>query len=181
MPPTPDRNLSLTTRGQIDQRSRDTIRSFFEMEPVAAGIKVSGFTVQEEIETLVDIARNANKASDRIRALSQFRAVIREVAIANGVVQKGSVREVTDDGEGRTIERRVEGHRLTPDPFPDNEDFLTFHGRATGGSTAHGNEQRTVAADGGSGALPHRSDEPLEIDEGVYSELDRLGDEPDPG
>ena len=74
------------------------VSGFFGLDPVSSAIRASRFDVQEEIEILITLARDADPKV-QLPALKHLRSVLKEVATANGMF--GTVQETrsVDSGE----------------------------------------------------------------------------------
>lgn len=83
----------------------DTIRAMFSIDGAAAAIQRSGFDIEEEITTYIDIARNSLEDNTRLAALQRLNRRIREVAEVNGMISTGSVRMVTHEQDGTLVEQ----------------------------------------------------------------------------
>lgn len=83
----------------------ETIRAMFSIDGAAAAIQRSGFDIEEEITTYIDIARNSLEDNTRLAALQRLNKRIREVAEVNGMISTGSVRMVSHEQDGTRIEQ----------------------------------------------------------------------------
>lgn len=83
----------------------ETIRAMFSIDGAAAAIQRSGFDIEEEITTYIDIARNSLEDNTRLAALHRLNKRIREVAEVNGMISTGSVRMVSHEQDGTRIEQ----------------------------------------------------------------------------
>ena len=98
---------------QKAKESQAVVQSFLGLDPVATGIKATGFTQTEILEILSDIARDENaNHSDKIRAITRFQQTVERAAELNGQI-------------GRLV-RRVEVSKLIPPPEVREEDFVSF-------------------------------------------------------
>ena len=73
------------------------VSGFFGLDPVSSAIKASRFDVQEEIEILITLVRDADPKV-QLPALKHLRTVLKEVATANGLF--GTVQETRSVDSG---------------------------------------------------------------------------------
>lgn len=103
--------LSLGDDNPIDQ-----VQGFFAVDKIDATLALLGYGVEEELRTLVDIVRNSEEASARIRATKEIRAVVRESAKMSGRIVEHS-QEKRHGGESE-VRQRIRGSsfigRLNP-------------------------------------------------------------------
>ncbi len=111
---------------QKAKESQAVVQSFLGLDPVATGIKATGFTQTEILEILSDIARDENaNHSDKIRAITRFQQTVERAAELNGQIGRASSEERSEDEHGRLV-RRVEVSKLIPPPEVREEDFVSF-------------------------------------------------------
>lgn len=133
MPPNTPHPHTLATkskRAEIQKakqrESQAVVQSFLGLDPVATGIKATGFTQTEILEILSEIARDENaNHSDKIRAITRFQQTVERAAELNGQIGKASAESRSEDEQGRLV-RRVEVSKLIPPPEVREEDFVSF-------------------------------------------------------
>ena len=76
--------------------------SFFNPSKVGTAIRATGWDVSEEMERLVDLARNSSGKTS-IDAMKRIREIVREVAELNGMITTATATVVEADGNGKTI------------------------------------------------------------------------------
>ena len=86
----------------IDSSHDDQIMSFFNPSKVGTAIRATGWDVSEEMERLVDLARNSSGKTS-IDAMKRIREIVREVAELNGMITTATATVVEADGNGKTI------------------------------------------------------------------------------
>ena len=79
----------------------ETIRSFFSLEGTALALKANEWEMQEEITQLVRHSRDPDPKVS-LRAMSQLRNIVRDVAVVNGLIGEQSM-QVTAENEGRKV------------------------------------------------------------------------------
>jgi hypothetical protein len=87
-----------------DEMVDETVMSFFCPTRLGSAIRATEWDVAEEMERLVDIARNGSgKVS--IDAMKRIREIVREVAELNGMITTtAATQTVTEtNGDGKTI------------------------------------------------------------------------------
>mgnify|MGYP003143144186 CR=1 FL=1 len=90
----------MTKNGKITKSNppRDMgVSGFFGLDPVSSAIRASRFDVQEEIEILITLARDADPKV-QLPAIKHLRSVLKEVATANGLF--GTVQETRSVDSG---------------------------------------------------------------------------------
>ena len=87
-----------------DEIVDDTIMAFFCPTQVGAAIKATQWDVAEEMERLVDIARNGSGKTS-LDAMKRIREVVREVAELNGMITTTNATQTVTEtsGDGKTI------------------------------------------------------------------------------
>lgn len=93
---------SLASRkGEVEE---DVVMSFFCPSKVGTAIKATQWDVAEEMERLVDLARNGSGKTS-LDAMRRIREVVREVAELNGMITTtNATQTVTETGsDGQTI------------------------------------------------------------------------------
>jgi hypothetical protein len=86
----------------VDSSHDDQIMSFFNPSKVGTAIRATGWDVSEEMERLVDLARNSSGKTS-IDAMKRIREIVREVAELNGMITTATATVVEADGNGKTI------------------------------------------------------------------------------
>jgi len=79
----------------------DHVTGFFGTAGLEAAISTTGFDSQEEMETLIRHFRDPDPKVS-LRAHGRIRAVLKEVAVASGIVARQEVSR-TDPGTGTTV------------------------------------------------------------------------------
>jgi hypothetical protein len=74
------------------------VSGFFGLDPISSAIRASRFDVQEEIETIISLVRDADPKV-QLPALKHLRTVLKEVAAANGLF--GTVQETRSMDTGQ--------------------------------------------------------------------------------
>jgi len=87
-----------------DEVIDDTVMAFFCPTRVGAAIKATEWDVAEEMERLVDIARNGSGKTS-IDAMKRIREIVREVAELNGMITTtNATQTVTEtNSDGKTV------------------------------------------------------------------------------
>jgi|TARA_R110000868_G_scaffold38557_3_gene134697 hypothetical protein len=82
----------------------DTVMSFFCPTRLGAAIKATEWDVAEEMERLVDIARNSSGKTS-VDAMKRIREVVREVAELNGMITTATATQTVTEtqSDGKTI------------------------------------------------------------------------------
>jgi hypothetical protein len=86
----------------VDTSHDDQIMSFFSPTRVGSAIRATGWDVSEEMERLVDLARNSSGKTS-IDAMKRIREIVPEVAELNGMITTATATVVEADGNGKTI------------------------------------------------------------------------------
>lgn len=94
------------------ENGEDVIRAMFSVDGVANAIQASGFDIEEEVKTYIDIARNSLDDNTRLSALQRLNRRVREVADVNGLIVTGSAKMVGHDEQGNLIEQTRSESRL---------------------------------------------------------------------
>jgi hypothetical protein len=82
--------------------------SMYDAGAMDAALASTGFTLNEEIQFLVDIIRNPlTKVQDRLKAQTQLRETMGDILEKNGMVAQASQMETTQNEEGSTVSRVV--------------------------------------------------------------------------
>jgi hypothetical protein len=103
----------------------ETVMAFFCPTRVGAAIKATQWDVAEEMERLVDLARNGSGKTS-LDAMKRIREVVREVAELNGMITTtNATQTVTESsGDGKTItqsaSRLVSSLRRTPSAISED-------------------------------------------------------------
>jgi hypothetical protein len=103
----------------------DAVMAFFCPTRVGAAIKATQWDVAEEMERLVDLARNGSGKTS-LDAMKRIREVVREVAELNGMITTtNATQTVTESsGDGKTItqsaSRLVSSLRRTPSAISED-------------------------------------------------------------
>ena len=101
------------------------MRSFFSLEGASLAIQANEWDVQEEMSQLIRHSRDADPKVS-LRAMAQLRGILKEVALANGLIGQQKV-EMTKEEEGRKVvmtgvtNRLVDNLKEIPDVLTDNE------------------------------------------------------------
>jgi len=91
------------TQGTIQKTtSEDVITSFYGLDGAAAAIKASSFDLMEEMNTIIQHARDPDPKVS-LAALKQFRSVMKEVVNSNGMMGTIQQTEVISDNLSRTM------------------------------------------------------------------------------
>ena len=91
------------TQGKIQKTtSEDVITSFYGLDGAAAAIKASSFDLMEEMNTIIQHARDPDPKVS-LAALKQFRSVMKEVVNSNGMIGTIQQTEVVNDNVSRTM------------------------------------------------------------------------------
>ena len=91
------------TQGKIQKTtSEDVITSFYGLDGAAAAIKASSFDLMEEMNTIIQHARDPDPKVS-LAALKQFRSVMKEVVNSNGMIGTIQQTEVVSDNVSRTM------------------------------------------------------------------------------
>ena len=126
MPPEPHKKLD-KKNAKIEKvpSGEDVVRSFFSLEGAALAIKANDWDVQEEVGQLVRHSRDADPKVS-LRAMSQLRGILKEVAVANGLIGQQKF-EMTKEEEGRKVvmtgvtNKLVNNLKEIPDVLTDEE------------------------------------------------------------
>ncbi len=126
MPPEPHKKLT-KKNANIEKvpSGEETVRSFFSLEGAALAIKANQWDVQEEMTQLITHSRDADPKVS-LRAMAQLRGILKEVALANGLIGQQRV-EMTKEEEGHKVvmtgvtNRLVNNLKEIPDVLTDNE------------------------------------------------------------
>jgi hypothetical protein len=83
----------------------EALNDMFGLQGVEDALKEKGYTLQEQLGDLIELARNAPMPSDRMRAMKEIRGVLKEVIEANQTsVTLTRKRETTDEHGNRVTE-----------------------------------------------------------------------------
>lgn len=122
----------------------DQIMSFFCPTRVGAAVRATGWDVGEEMERLVDLARNGSGKTS-IDAMKRIREIAREVAELNGMITTATatqtVTEVNSDGKTITqsASKLISSLRRAPSAISDDSTdriaavYLPSRGSPAGG------------------------------------------------
>ena len=114
---------SLATQKQV--QDDDVVMSFFYPTRVGTAIKATQWDVAEEMERLVDLARNGSGKTS-LDAMKRIREVVREVAELNGMITTTNATQTVTEtsGNGQTItqsaSRLVSSLRRTPSAISED-------------------------------------------------------------
>jgi hypothetical protein len=114
---------SLATQKQV--QDDDVVMSFFCPTRVGTAIKATQWDVAEEMERLVDLARNGSGKTS-LDAMKRIREVVREVAELNGMITTTNATQTVTEtsGNGQTItqsaSRLVSSLRRTPSAISED-------------------------------------------------------------
>jgi hypothetical protein len=103
----------------------DAVMAFFCPTRVGAAIKATQWDVAEEMERLVDLARNGSGKTS-LDAMKRIREVVREVAELNGMITTTNATQTVTEtsGNGQTItqsaSRLVSSLRRTPSAISED-------------------------------------------------------------
>jgi hypothetical protein len=91
----PDRPLS----GEADSPDLNALLAFFTVEGVGTAVRESGFSATEAIQILVDVARNAGKARDRMAAVKLLEEKFERTLRLNRILQSDTERTLSWDSD----------------------------------------------------------------------------------
>jgi hypothetical protein len=95
------------------------VLGFFGLDPVTDAVRASRFDVQEEIETIISLVRDADPKVS-LSALKHLRTVLKEVAAANGLF--GTVQQTKSvEGEGQKVTRTLSTNTLLSNLVKENQ------------------------------------------------------------
>tara|TARA_R100000664_G_C2740443_1_gene129031 strand:+ start:513 stop:932 length:420 start_codon:yes stop_codon:yes gene_type:complete len=125
MPPKPHKLSKKNAKVEKIPSGEETVRSFFSLEGASLAIQANEWDVQEEMSQLIRHSRDADPKVS-LRAMAQLRGILKEVALANGLIGQQKV-EMTKEEEGRKVvmtgvtNRLVDNLKEIPDVLTDNE------------------------------------------------------------
>tara|TARA_R100001082_G_C4348416_1_gene153385 strand:+ start:993 stop:1400 length:408 start_codon:yes stop_codon:yes gene_type:complete len=91
------------TQGIVQKTTaEDVITSFYGLDGAAAAIKASSFDVMEEMNTIIQHARDPDPKVS-LAALKQFRSVMKEITNNNGMFATIQQTEVVNENVSRTM------------------------------------------------------------------------------
>ena len=114
---------SLANTGE--QVHDDQIMAFFCPTRVGAAVRATGWDVGEEMERLVELARNGSGKTS-IDAMKRIREIAREVAELNGMITTATATQTVTEvnGDGKTItqsaSKLVSSLRRAPSAISDD-------------------------------------------------------------
>ena len=79
--------------------AENTIASFYGLDAAGLALKASSFDVMEEVQTLIQHVRDPDPKVS-LPALRHFRALLREITTANGMIGQVQQTQLTEDGDG---------------------------------------------------------------------------------
>ena len=101
--------------------SMPSLAEMFSLEGIETALATSGYSVQEQLEDLIDIARNGAKPSDRMRAMREARELIRDVlALYQTEMTVTRKQEYTDGSGNRVTEIASFSKRFQDRPAPSS-------------------------------------------------------------
>lgn len=102
------RNIEVGS-GRIEKAGpTNAFLSMYDAGSMDAALAATGFTLNEEIQFLVDVIRNPlTKMQDRLKAQVQLRETMSDILEKNGMVAQASQMETTQNEEGNTVSRVV--------------------------------------------------------------------------
>ena len=109
------------SNGKIKKANRKQdhgVCGFFGIDPINDAIRASRFDVQEEIESIITLARDSDPKVS-LPALKHLRTVLKEVATANGLL--GTVQQTKSvENEGQKLTSTVSTHTLLSNLMKEN-------------------------------------------------------------
>jgi len=87
--------------------SEQSLLNFESVERLAAFLDSQGWTLEEEIQLLIDTARTAPTEAIRLRALADLRKVRQDILKLAGVIGEVKATRQTQDSEGNSIQESV--------------------------------------------------------------------------
>lgn len=99
------------------QLPADKVLSFFEVDQASKALKDVDFSIHEEVRTLVQLFRDTDPAV-ALRAHTQLRKVLKEIADASGLIEKQEVTAVNQDS-GNSVKLTRTASRVSA-ALPEN-------------------------------------------------------------
>lgn len=94
------------TQGEIKKiEAEDLIASFYGLDPIGTALRASDFDLMEEVQTLIQHVRDPDPKVS-LPALRHFRALLKEIATANGMIGQVHQTQMSQDAEG-TVRRTM--------------------------------------------------------------------------
>ena len=104
-------SLAFKTNGEITKGDEHILR-MFSSDGMGFALQESDWDVEEEINSLIKMARESDKTGDRLKAIQVLNARIREIAELNGLVVKGKFTMQSRDAQGNRVEAVQSTSRL---------------------------------------------------------------------
>jgi hypothetical protein len=106
-----DKRIQPKQSGEVVRPVDEVVAGFFSLDGASMGIAASKFDVREEIETTLRHARDPDPKIS-LAGLKHFRAILKDITSANGLVGKMSeVRETTGE-DGSKVRQVVSTNKL---------------------------------------------------------------------
>jgi hypothetical protein len=131
-----EQDLAKRTNGQLVTltKGEEQMLGMFSTDAIGLALEASDFEVSEEIESLLDIARNGEEDGTRLRAWKQLNERVKQAMDLNGLTVTGRMTVKEKDDEGHDIEvTRVQTRLITAlsQGVPDVSDASSHLARRT--------------------------------------------------
>lgn len=97
-----------------DLKTNEIVASFFDLDQMAQAIVAAEFTPYEEMEWLIKLVRNDAQPSIQLKALKQYRDLMREMAEMKGLIGQTTATRVRTDDAGIRIEESITTKKILP-------------------------------------------------------------------